>query len=239
MTPANHIHPTAIVGPDVEMGSGNIVMPYAILLGPTRVGDDNWIGPHSTIGTPAQHRDSAHPRWDERQGEFGIEIGSRNRIREYVSIHQGFVRPTRLHDDCYLMAYAHVPHDAEYGDGVTMANSTQVGGHTVVGRGANIGLGVDIHQRTVIGAFAVIGMNATVTRDIPPYALAKGSPARVTGANRIGMHRQGIPDEIISRLNAHYANGNLDAPSWIEPPLLDEFVRFEQRQQSASARKQH
>jgi UDP-N-acetylglucosamine acyltransferase len=35
---ANRIHPTAVLGPGVELGSGNVVVPYALVLGPCRIG---------------------------------------------------------------------------------------------------------------------------------------------------------------------------------------------------------
>ena len=35
---ANRIHPTAVLGPGVELGSGNVVGPYAVVLGPCRIG---------------------------------------------------------------------------------------------------------------------------------------------------------------------------------------------------------
>ncbi len=47
----NRIHPTAVLGPGVELGSGNVVGLYAVVLGPCRIGDDDWIGPHVVPGT--------------------------------------------------------------------------------------------------------------------------------------------------------------------------------------------
>src|SRR5438105_9878108 len=40
----NRIHPTAVVGDAVDLGEGNVIGPYAVVLGPCRMGDDNWIG---------------------------------------------------------------------------------------------------------------------------------------------------------------------------------------------------
>lgn len=99
--PRNRIHPTAVLGDGVELGEHNVIGPYAVLVGPLRIGDHNWVGPHAVIGTPAEHRDGAHPiGWEGELGGTGVEIGHRNRIREFTSIHQGIQRSTRIGDEC-------------------------------------------------------------------------------------------------------------------------------------------
>jgi UDP-N-acetylglucosamine acyltransferase len=187
--PENEIHPTAVVGEGVVLGTGNIVGPYTVILGPCEIGDGNWIGPHAAIGLPAQTRGRAHGSPGASGAGAGVHIGHRNVIREFVTVHQGTDQPTLVGDDCYLMTQAHVPHDATIGDGVTLANSVQIGGHTWVGAGANVGLGTSVHQWATIGAMAMVGMQSAVTRDLPPLAVAVGSPARVTGVNRVALER--------------------------------------------------
>lgn len=54
-----------------------------------------------------------------------------------------------------------------YGSSVKIGNDVWLGGHVTVTQGVSIGDG------------AVIGANAVVTKDIPPYAIAVGSPAKV------------------------------------------------------------
>lgn len=54
-----------------------------------------------------------------------------------------------------------------YGSPVKIGNDVWLGGHVTVTQGVTIGDG------------AVIGANAVVTKDIPPYAIAVGSPAKV------------------------------------------------------------
>ncbi len=55
---------------------------------------------------------------------------------------------------------------------------------TVVKRGASIGSNATIVAGITIGEFAMIAAGAVVTKDIPPYAIAVGVPARVTGDSR-------------------------------------------------------
>jgi UDP-N-acetylglucosamine acyltransferase len=189
----NRIHPTAIVGPDVQFGDNNTVEPYAILdgevvigngnsigphvvvYGPCTIGDDNLIESHAVINTTSAIRDRL---------ERGTTIGSRNVLKEFVSIGG---RSSTVGDDCFLMDKAHVAHNCRVGNFVTMASSAILGGHVVVGDFATLGLGVSVHQRLTIGEGAMVGMNAAVTKDVEPWNTVVGSPARSIGLNTKGM----------------------------------------------------
>lgn len=206
----NNVHATAVVGPGVVLGAGNVIGPYAVLYGPLRLGDRNWVGPHAVLGSPAQIRGGPHPAPQDAPPASGVLIRDDNVLREFVTVQQPSSGRTVIGSRCYLMTQSHVPHDAELGDGVTMANSVQLGGHTRVGDDATVGLGSVVHQRTLIGPGAMVGMGAVVTKDVPPYALAVGSPARVRGVNRVGMMRLGVPEESIEWLTGRYERAALD-----------------------------
>ncbi|MGH2768156.1 MAG: hypothetical protein ACRDIF_04270, partial [Actinomycetota bacterium] len=224
------IHPTAVVGERVLLGDGSLIGPYAVLLGPCSVGDGNWIGPYVAIGTPAGSRRVSHGGWFAPQGK-GVAVGERNVIREYVSIEQGTEGETVVGSGCFIMAYACVGHDVVLEDEVTITNAVHIGGHTRVGRGATLGLGAVIRQRIAIGAGAMVGMQAAVTRDVPPFALAVGAPARVKGANQVGLMRRGTPRRAILALDdlfrSHASHQWLDRlPECLPEDLLYEFERF-------------
>lgn len=233
----NRIHPTAVIGPDVELGDGNVVGPYAVLLGPATIGDDNWIGPHVVVGTPGEVRGEPHrAAWeapppprddaaDEGAGPApgGIAIGSRNVIREFTTVQAPFVDRTVVGDDCYLMTKAHLPHDGVLGDRVTVACSVMIGGHGRIGDGANLGLGSVLHQFLVVGPGAMVGMGSVVTKPVAPYAMAYGSPARVHGVNRVGMERAGVPAAAIDELADAYGAGVATEDVTPPPVLADAF----------------
>jgi UDP-N-acetylglucosamine acyltransferase len=215
----NSVHPTAVIGEDVTIGSGNVIGAFAVILGPTRIGDRNWIGPQVVIGTPAEIRGIDHGLAAGGIGT-GISIGNDNVIREYSTVHQGHYATTVIGNGCYLMNKCYIAHDDVLHDGVTMASGATLGGHVQVGAGANLGMGAIVHQRRVIGGLAMIGMSAVVTRNVPPASLAYGNPCRVRGANRVGMQRAGVTADVITAIELAYSRG--DAPHFGEDPVLAE-----------------
>ncbi len=226
----NVIHPSAVIGDGVHLGDGNTVGPNVVLLGPLVVGDDNWFGPGVTIGTPPEVRDVPHPsEWVESTpGAPGIRIGSRNVFREYTLVHQGWHEQTTVGDDCFIMNKVYVAHDSTIGNRATLASTVTMGGHVRVGDGANIGLGAVVHQRRVVGAGAMVGMGAVVTRDVPPFAKVYGNPARMHGANTIGMQRSGFDDGAIRLLEDFYRRGVIPSDDEVGDGLAVRFAVWAQ-----------
>ena len=76
------IGPYSIVGAEVEIGARTRIMAQVYLEGPTWIGEDNVFFPYSTIGVASQDLKYKGERAETR-------IGSRNKIREFVTIHRG------------------------------------------------------------------------------------------------------------------------------------------------------
>lgn len=220
---SNQIHPSAVLGPGVELGENNIVGPFTVLSGPLRLGDGNWIGAGAVLGCPSEIRGGEHAAgWAQRATGQGVVIGNRNVIREGVTVQVGSVGPTRVGDDCYLMTKANVTHDVALGDQVTVSAGVLIGGHSQVGDDATLGLNAVLHQYSVVGPGAMIGMAAVVTRHVPPFALAFGNPARVRGVNQVLLRRLGLSDADIAEIEQELAGPG-------EPPdrLREQFAWFE------------
>jgi len=141
------------------------------------------------------------PGEDKRQGidppNHGVVVDGGAVIREFVTVHGGFYATTHIGPRCYLMAHSHVGHDSTLMEDVTLSSGAILGGHTIVHPCANIGLGAITHQFTTIGAHAMIGMGAVVTKDVPPFTIWVGNPARCIGVNVVGMQRHGYTPEQI------------------------------------------
>lgn len=203
----NQVHPSAVIDPGAVLGVGNVIGPNVVIHSGVRLGDDNWIGAGVVLGAPPEVRSFTHPRNDGDSYGVGLVIGSRNVIREGAQIHQGSQHATTLGDDAFIMNQVYVAHDCRLGDGVTLASSVLLAGHVVIGARSNLGLGTKVHQFRSIGRGAMIGMGSVVTTDIPHFAKAYGVPARVVGANVVGMQRSGLLDDDVLELDRRFREG--------------------------------
>src|SRR6185369_16682815 len=186
------IGPYCIVGPNVELGENCELVSHVVLEGPTRLGNNNKIFPFSAVGIGPQ--DLSY-----RDEPTRLEIGDRNMIREYVTIHRGTVKGgqlTKIGSDCLIMAYAHVAHDCFIADHVIMANAATLAGHVTVEEWAVVGALCPVHQFVRVGAHSYIGGGTTITQDVLPFS--KTSAVREVhayGANAVGLERRGFSKE--------------------------------------------
>ncbi|HEY3104732.1 MAG TPA: acyl-ACP--UDP-N-acetylglucosamine O-acyltransferase [Pyrinomonadaceae bacterium] len=227
------IGPYVIIGDEVELGNGVRVDSHCVIDGRTRIGDETHIYPFVSIGLPPQDLKFAGE-------ETETEIGKRNRIREFVTIHRGTKGGggiTKTGDDCFLMAQAHVAHDCLIGNNVIMANAATLAGHVSVHDGANIGAYSGVHQFCRIGREAYVGGYSVVVKDALPFGLTVGNHAKCYGLNKVGVRRRGYSRETIAAL--HHAfhlllSAKLNTAQAIErirseindSPEVDELVTF-------------
>ena len=194
------VGPFAVIGPEVEIGAGTWIGPHAVVRGPTRIGRDNRIFQFASVGEDPQ---------DKKYGgePTRLEVGDRNRIREYVTIHRGTVQDrglTSVGDDNLLMVATHVAHDCRIGNQVIMANGASLGGHVVVEDWAILGGFTIVHQFSRIGAHSFCAMGSVLTKDVPPYVTVGGHPAKPRGINSEGLRRRGFSDGTIAAIKRAY-----------------------------------
>jgi UDP-N-acetylglucosamine acyltransferase len=70
----------------------------------------------------------------------------------------------------------------------------QIAGHVVIHDHARLEGICGIHQFVTIGAYSFIGFMSRITKDVPPYMIMEGSPARERAVNVIGLQRGGFSD---------------------------------------------
>ena len=130
---------------------------------------------------------------------YGCTVGDGTRIGAFVEIQKNAVIGARCKISSHTFICEGVSIDDEVfvGHGVMFINdrlphATAGGGSlqteadwrvikTTVERGASIGSGATILCGLVIGKNALVGAGAVVTKDVPPFAIVAGSPARVIG----------------------------------------------------------
>lgn len=185
----NYIHPTAVIGPNVEMGDGN------------------YIGPFCIIGYPAEHK-SFWPTAEQDKRHFSglisylnmqekgsypfaaddigsVKIGNGNVITGHVTIDAGTEGVTEIGNNNWFLKHSHLGHDAKIVDNNTISCGVKIGGHCLVGSNTNLGLNAVIHQRKLIPDGVMIGMGAVVTKktELQNGMKYAGNPARLLGEN--------------------------------------------------------
>jgi UDP-N-acetylglucosamine acyltransferase len=194
------IGPFTVIGPDVLIKSGSVIGPHVVISGPTTIGYDNRIYQFSSIGENPQDKKYA----DE---VTRLELGDRNTIREYCTMHRGTKQDrslTCIGSDNLFMAYTHVAHDCMVGNHVIMANGASLAGHVHLEDYAILGGFTLVHQFTQIGQFSFSAMGSAITQDIPPYVMVGGRPTRPHGINSVGMERDGASPDVIQKIRKAY-----------------------------------
>jgi len=188
--PGAQLHPTvkigayAVIGNNVKVGPETTIGAHVVLEGPTEIGARNNIFPGAVIGLePQDLKYEGAPSW--------VRIGDNNKIREYVTINRATAagEATLIGNNNLLMAYVHVAHNCLIEDSVVIANAVALAGHVHIESKAVIGGVLGIHQFVHIGRLAMVGGMSRIDRDVPPYMLVEGSPARVRSLNQIGLKR--------------------------------------------------
>jgi UDP-N-acetylglucosamine acyltransferase len=198
--PSCEIGPFAVIGPDVRMGPRNVVKAHAVVTGRTTLGEGNRVFPHATLGEIPQDL--------KYRGEpTALEIGNKNTFRECVTINLGTAQGggvTRIGSGCLFMAYSHVGHDCQIGDGAIIANSVALAGHVVLEDHVHFSGNAAAHQFTRVGRLAFVSGLTGITMDVPPYCTASGGRAELAGLNTIGLQRAGMTEEQIGRVKQAY-----------------------------------
>jgi UDP-2-acetamido-3-amino-2,3-dideoxy-glucuronate N-acetyltransferase len=153
--PEAMIDETAVIDEQVEIGPGTRIWHFSHVVAGSRIGRDCSVGQNVMIGP-------------------NVHIGDRCKIQNNVSVYEGvtladgvFCGPSCVFTNV-LTPRAEIDRHAEFVP-------------THVGRGATIGANATILGNHEIGEYALVGAGAVVTRDVPPFALVVGSPARRVG----------------------------------------------------------
>ena len=153
--PAAWAHPSAIVDDGATLGAGTKVWHFVHVSAGARIGANCALGQGVFVGND-------------------VVIGDGVRIQNNVSVYDAVT----LEDDVFCgpsMVFTNVynPRSA-----VQRKNEYR---RTLVRRGASLGANCTIVCGTTIGEYAFVGAGAVVNRNVPPYAVVVGVPARQVG----------------------------------------------------------
>ena len=149
------IHPSAIVDDGAQIGEGSRIWHFAHVCGGARIGKGVSLGQNVFVGNK-------------------VVIGDKCKVQNNVSVYDNvtleegvFCGPSMVFTNVYNPRSL-IERKSEYRD-------------TLVKRGATLGANCTIVCGTTIGEFAFVGAGAVINKDVKPYALMVGVPARQVG----------------------------------------------------------
>lgn len=196
IAPGVTIGPFCLIGPEVTLEAGVILDSHVKIQGNTTLGRGVRVHAGAVLGGAPQDV-KYHPDQDSR-----LLIGEGTEVREMVTVHlgSGDGTDTRVGKGCMLMAYCHIGHNGQIGNGVTIANGAQLAGHVTLEDHVVIGGLVPIHQFCRVGCYSFVGGGCRIGKDVPPYLRAAGEPLRPSSLNLVGLRRHGFTRETLSAL---------------------------------------
>ena len=149
------IHETAIIDEGAELGEGCRVWHWAHICGGAKIGNGCSFGQNVFVGND-------------------VQIGNNVKVQNNVSVYDRVC----LEDDVFCgpsMVFTNV-----YNPRSAIVRKSEYR-PTIVRRGATLGANCTIICGVEIGEYAFVGAGAVITKDVPPYALMAGVPARQIG----------------------------------------------------------
>jgi UDP-2-acetamido-3-amino-2,3-dideoxy-glucuronate N-acetyltransferase len=148
-------HETAVIDDGCKIGKGTKIWHFSHIMTGSEIGENCNIGQNVVISP-------------------GVKLGNNVKVQNNVSIYTGVT----CEDDVFLgpsMVFTNVinPRSA-----IVRKNNYYT---TIVEKGSSIGANSTIICGNKIGTYSFIGAGAVVTKDVKPYALVVGNPARQNG----------------------------------------------------------
>jgi len=184
--PTVRVEPYAVIDAGVEIGPECVIGPHVYLTGLTSIGAHNRFFAGCVIGEAPQDL--------KYKGEpTALRIGDHNVFREHVTVHRSNhpAEATLIGSHNFLMQHSHVAHNVVVGDYVVLAGGALLAGHVSVGDHAFISGNCLVHQFVRIGTLALMQGGSAISKDLPPYIVARGGNG-ICGLNTIGLRRAGF-----------------------------------------------
>ena len=204
-----NIHPSAYIATHASIGNNVTIGPFAVIEDQTQIGDNCSIGAHAVIRPytkmGAGNTVHAHVVLGDLPQDTSfkeatvswLKIGDNNTFREGFTAHRAAAENSITHigSNCFFMNNSHVAHDCRIGNHTIFANNVAIGGFVQIDDRVFMGGGVVVHQFCRIGSYAIVQGTTGLNKDVLPFCLIAGYPAKHYRLNTIGIKRSGITGE--------------------------------------------
>ena len=182
------IGPFAVIEENVQIGANCQLGAHAVIQPFVKMGDGNTLHPHAVLGGLPQDVSF------KAETVSWLEIGDDNVFREGFTAHRASIEDavTSIGSGCFFMNNSHVAHDCSVGNKTIFANNVAIGGFVEVGDNVFMGGAVVVHQFCRIGSYAIVQGTTGLNKDVIPYMLIGGRPAKHYRLNSVGLRRAGI-----------------------------------------------
>ncbi len=181
-------HETAVIDEGCKIGKGTKIWHFSHIMKGSEIGENCNIGQNVVVSP-------------------GVKLGKNVKVQNNVSIYTGVI----CDDDVFLgpsMVFTNIINPRSE---IIRRDDYET---TVVEKGASIGANSTIICGNIIGRYAFVGAGAVVTKDVKPYALVVGNPARQTGwmseyGHKLVFDKKGYAVCPESEERYHLENGNV------------------------------
>lgn len=173
---------TAVIRENVVIGPRCRIMDHAVVMPNSWLGEDVVLKPGAVIGGDGFEIKRMNGRRQGVPHAGGVWLADGVGIGSGTCVDRGlFGEFTTVGAGTQVDNLVHIAHRAVLGRDCSVIACAEVSGSVVLGDGVWVGPNASINQRLTLGEHAFIGTGAVVTKPVPAFALAYGSPARVKG----------------------------------------------------------
>lgn len=180
---AVNIHPTAIVDEGAQIGDNSRVWHWVHICPEAKIGRDCSLGQNVFVGNK-------------------VTIGNNVKIQNNVSVYDNVT----IEDDVFCgpsMVFTNV-----YNPRSAVSRKSEYR-NTLIKRGATLGANCTIVCGVTVGEYAFVGAGAVINRDVAPYALMVGVPAKQVGwmskyGERLNLPMTGNGETVCPHTQEHY-----------------------------------
>ncbi len=169
-------HPSSIIDPGAKIGNGTKIWHFSHVMPTAVIGENCVLGQNVFVGN-------------------NVLIGDRVKVQNNVSLYEGVM----CEDDVFIgpsVVFTNVSHPRAF---IEQKDAFQ---KTMIRKGVTIGANATILCGIELGEYCFIGAGSVVIKDVPPFALMIGNPAKQTGwVDKNGQRVERLNNNVNPTLN--------------------------------------